>query len=754
MMTVNKDLSLNSDKFRLTKAIVLESFDAWTYTKGEGYYRSNAVKSWEAKKMGITGKVEGSWAPYYRVELQIKNERLHGFCSCPVGSNCKHCVALALQWLKDNNNNSNKKKLDDESEDKDLLENDDSEEKGEYEGKYDLGRSRKQENYLTKKIDIPTRLKIIPIRDVRAYLQSLTKYDLENLVGYFMMSITKNQKTTVFSPGFVMMTWKPHLSQLDDDFKSRGKNDDLHSPLKIFEQIKDDAAKQQCIQTWFKGYVDLITKIKNECQLRGIFDSDGEELYEYYKNEEYERAEAEFEEESNDQFGTYRDWDNDELEPYEDFDLDTYTLKSYLEDFFNWIFAPVQEFCEYIVNLDQCRLKEYANYLIKEGTQWLIELELPIADLGLDPKKISALQDLKSMIVSKLSVLTMSFSEDTDQLDFLFQLFTQNPSQRNTDLILTQLQQLSISEENIQYFIQKMLENYAHSPIWEKFDLLKRLITTHSPPSLSVFLDASINALPKCPDAELVLKEIFSILEEQPIETTLMFEPALLQSTLKTPKKIYGGDSSIYRKSIEWLVNYFQHRKMFERAFTLLVDFAKARPKSFKFSHYQKVKKLMSSLSNQFVSEFENLTSLIIQKGSNEVKFRILLDLGQYDKACAELKKFSTYSYSYREHNTQWGAIARLIPHVSSIQDKNKEMMIQLLKAQVSQWLSHGSRNRPDASIAEAIKQIWTIYLAFKTRDGPELWQKWFKGFSNKHWRLHNLRKALSIKGIELKKVK
>ena len=87
MMTVNKDLSLNSDKFRLTKAIVLESFDAWTYTKGEGYYRSNAVKSWEAKKMGITGKVEGSWAPYYRVKLQIKNERLHGFCSCPVGSN-------------------------------------------------------------------------------------------------------------------------------------------------------------------------------------------------------------------------------------------------------------------------------------------------------------------------------------------------------------------------------------------------------------------------------------------------------------------------------------------------------------------------------------------------------------------------------------------------------------------------------------------------------------------------------------------
>jgi hypothetical protein len=80
--------------------------------------------------------------------------------------------------------------------------------------------------------------------------------------------------------------------------------------------------------------------------------------------------------------------------------------------------------------------------------------------------------------------------------------------------------------------------------------------------------------------------------------------------------------------------------------------------------------------------------------------------------------------------------------------------MIQLLKAQVSQWLSRGNRNRPDASIAETIKQIWTIYLAFKTRDGTELWQKWFKGFSNKHWRLHNLRKALSIKGIELKIVK
>ncbi|HDZ17796.1 MAG TPA: hypothetical protein ENH75_05875 [archaeon] len=753
-MTIKKDITFNTEMFPLTKAIVLESFDAWTYTKGEGYFRSNAVKSWEAKKNGITGKVEGNWAPYYSIELQIKNDRLNGSCSCPVAFNCKHCVALALQWLKDNNN-SQKKKIKNESEDNYLLRNDDSEEESEYEDIYKK-ESRLRKNK-AKILNIPMKLKTVPIQDINAYLQSLSRPDLENLVGYFMRVLTKNQKITVFSPGFIMMTWKSRFAQLDDNFKSSVKNNDLQSPLKIIEQINDDGAKQQCVQTWFKGYVDLITQIKIECQLRGLLELNGEELYEYYKNEEYSRVEAEHEEESNERLSSnYKSWDYDdydELEPYEDFDLDTSTLKSYLEDFFNWIFAPVQELCEFIFRLNQCCLESHVNYLITEGIQWLIDLDLPTKDFGIDPKNISALQDLKSLIISKLSVLTTTFSNHTEELDFLFQLFTQNPSQRSADLISTQLQQMSINKENFQYFIQKLLEDYTHSPKWEKFDLLKRLINIYAPLSLSSFLYISINTLPKCPDAELIIKEIFGIIEGQPIETTLTLEPTLLKSTQMIPKKFCKVGVSIYQKTVDWLVKYFHQRHMIDHAFTLLVDFAKKRPKSFEFSHYQTIKKFIPLLANQFEPEFENLISLIIQKGDKDVKFRLLLDLGQFDKACELLKDFKTFSYSYLDHhNPQWRVIIRLIPHVSSITDKNKELMVSVLKSQITQWLSHTSRNRPDASIAETIAQIQTLYLAFKTRDGIALWQKWFKKFSNNHWRLRNLRGALSNKGIEMKK--
>jgi len=131
----------------------------------------------------------------------------------------------------------------------------------------------------------------------------------------------------------------------------------------------------------------------------------------------------------------------------------------------------------------------------------------------------------------------------------------------------------------------------------------------------------------------------------------------------------------------------------------------------------------------------------------------LLIDLGYFDEACESLKNFSKSTYFYDNNsNPQWGAIMRLIPNLTSITDENKENMIQCLKSQISLWLSSKHKHRPDASIAEAIGQIKTIHLAFKTQDGAALWQKWFRGFSNTYWRLHNLRSALSRKGIEMKK--
>ena len=803
-MIKKEDSTSNSDIFLLTKVIVLESFDEWTYTKGEGYFYANAVKSWKSAKTGITGKVKGNSAPYYSVILQIKNDRLNGSCSCPLGTNCKHCVALGLQWLDDNtplntNNNNGKQKAKkeeiDEYIEEDVEDNDDcvdleedydeneeeeEDELGEYEKKErfkgnNIKRSKEQkktkEKTLLKSLDIPANLEAVPIQDINAYLQSLSRTDLENLVRYFIPMLTRNQKITIFSPEFIVETWKKHLTRLDEDFKANKRSNvsqsqsfeldendekimDFYSPLKIFEQINDNGARLQCIQSWFKGYVDLINKIKKECNLRGMSELEGEDLYEYYKNEEYDKMKEEFEEDQSEKGdrGRYYD-DYDELESYEDFNLDTSTLRSYLENFFNWIFAPIQEICEYILHLNQINLKPHVDYLIREGLQWLIDLELPTKDFEIDTKNISTLQDLKTTIVSKLAIITTAFSKDTDQIDFLFHLFAQNPSQRIANLVWTQFQHMTNPEKKVLHFIHNMLENYSHNPKWEKFDLINQLIRNYSPSSISIFLEISINTLPKSPDVKLIIKEIFSILTDQPIAVVLELESALLKSIQKIPKKAYAGKENFYLETIDCFVNYFHQQKMTDHAFTLLVDFAKIYPKEFTFSHYQTIKKFKPLLTDQFVPEVEYLISSILQKGNHDVKFQLLLDLGRFDEACGLLKDFYKSTYFYDNNsNPQWGAIMRLIPNLPSITDENKENIIQCLKYQISLWLSSKYKHRPDASIAESIGQIKTTYLSFKTRDGAALWQQWFKAFSNTYWRLHNLRSALLRKGIEMKK--
>ena len=811
-MIKKEDSTSNSDIFPLTKVIVLESFDEWTYTKGEGYFYSDAVKSWKSTKKGITGKIKGNWAPYYSVVLQMKNNHLDGSCSCPVETNCKHCVALALQWLEDNtllntNNNSGKKKAKKEEIDKYIEEDldesteedvEDNDECDYLEAEYDENEEEKEnklepyekierfkENNLkkskeqkktkgktrSKDLDFPANLETVPIQDLNVYLQSLSRTDLENLVRYFIPMLTRNQKITIFSPEFIVEIWKKHLTHLDEDFKDNKRSNvsqkqsfeldennekimDFYSPLKISEQIKDNGAQQQCIQSWFKGYVDLINQIKIECKLRGMFELEGEDLYEYYKNEEYDRMEAEFEENRSERGdGGWHNDDYDELESYEDFDLDASTLKSYLEDFFNWIFAPIQEICEYILHLNQYDLKTHANYLIKEGMQWLIDLELPTKDFGIDTKNISTLQDLKTTIVSKLAIITTTFSKDTDQVDFLLHLFAQNPSQRIANLVWTQFQHMTNPEKKVLYFIHNMLENYSQSPKLEKFNLINQLIRNYTPSSISTFLEISINTLPKSTDVKLIIKEIFSILTDQPIAVVLVLESALLKSIQKIPKKIYAGKENFYLETIDWFVNYFHQQKMTDHAFTLLADFAKIYPKEFTFSHYQTIKKFKPLLTDQFIPEVDNLISSILQKGNHDVKFQLLLDLDHFDEACGLLNDFSKSTYFYDNYsNPQWGAIMRLIPNLPSINDENKKNMIQCLKSQISLWLSSQHRHRPDASIAETIGQIKTIYLAFKIQDGEALWQQWFKKFSNTYWRLQNLRYALSRKGIEMKK--
>ena len=755
--------------FPITKRIILQSFDDWTYTKGEGYFSHEMVLSWKLNNSVVTGKVEGNFKSSYMVNLHLKNEFLNGRCTCPVGTQCKHCVALALQCLKDQAIKESPKKKKkctyDEEDFEGEIEEEENEEK-------DWNNEEKFENKKFEfTLEIPKKLTTPQIKDVSEYIQSFPRSDLENLLLYLMSIISQDSKITFFSSEFILKTWNPILMKLDEKYKadkqeelstlifsnSNGTDVSVSSlfPLQIFKQIKDTQIKQQCLQSWFQGYVDLINKLKKEFWHRGMFEEEGEDLYEYYKDEEYNRLETEYEEKDDDQNETrYRSWDydDDELEPYEDFDLDSSTLITYLNDFFHWIFAPIQEICDYITLLYKYNLNSYGNFLSSEGMQWMLDLELPMNKLGIDPNKITALTDLKTIVISKLTITTNKFMNIDDHLKFLFKLFTLNPSAKTAEIVWDQLQNCSVPEENIKNFINKLLNDYQTKSKWDKFKLLKKLIIKYGSITITQFLNIIIETLPKGLDAELILKEIYSILGQQSVSEVVALKDVLLKSAQRFPKKKYEKKGMIYIQTVDWLVEYFKEQRMNDQCFNLLANLMEKYPKSVTFNHYQKIQHFYSVLNPKKISEMEKLNSVILQKGNLDLKFRVHIELEQYDYACELLNTYKSTSISYLHQNPQWNAIMQLIPQLKNISKKNKDLLLKLLKSQISIQLTRKSRNRPDASIAEIVKQIKMIYYSMGKKNGPDLWLKWLKDFSNKYWRLRNLRSALSRVDIIMKR--
>lgn len=75
-----------------------------TFDRGVHYYhqRRATIKQDYPEQSRFIANVKGSGRNTYRVELSLDNGILIGDCSCPIGSDCKHAVAAALQWLQEN----------------------------------------------------------------------------------------------------------------------------------------------------------------------------------------------------------------------------------------------------------------------------------------------------------------------------------------------------------------------------------------------------------------------------------------------------------------------------------------------------------------------------------------------------------------------------------------------------------------------------------------------------------------------------
>ncbi len=77
---------------------VANFFGARTASKGLDYFQEKRVEGWSYQNGVIYGTVEGTSVYRSKVKLSKTGEIISSSCSCPLGGDCKHCVALFLTY--------------------------------------------------------------------------------------------------------------------------------------------------------------------------------------------------------------------------------------------------------------------------------------------------------------------------------------------------------------------------------------------------------------------------------------------------------------------------------------------------------------------------------------------------------------------------------------------------------------------------------------------------------------------------------
>ncbi len=82
---------------------IRKNFDSGTYARGRSYHEQGYVRKLAVDDISIEGHVDGSGGQVYRQSVGVSRRksgvRFDGDCSCPVGYNCKHVVAVLLACL-------------------------------------------------------------------------------------------------------------------------------------------------------------------------------------------------------------------------------------------------------------------------------------------------------------------------------------------------------------------------------------------------------------------------------------------------------------------------------------------------------------------------------------------------------------------------------------------------------------------------------------------------------------------------------
>jgi hypothetical protein len=79
----------------------LDSLDKITRERGRNYFEKGRVIEIEPYKRGVAFRADVRGTNLYRVKLRYAGASWEGTCSCPIGFDCKHCCAAALQLIEE-----------------------------------------------------------------------------------------------------------------------------------------------------------------------------------------------------------------------------------------------------------------------------------------------------------------------------------------------------------------------------------------------------------------------------------------------------------------------------------------------------------------------------------------------------------------------------------------------------------------------------------------------------------------------------
>ena len=99
-MPPRKKTPTKSGNLVITESTLHKSFDKTTLARGLAYFRQGHILEAVIIDDSLQGKVAGTRPNPYALRIRLTKSGLETQCSCPVGSGCKHAVALALQYLK------------------------------------------------------------------------------------------------------------------------------------------------------------------------------------------------------------------------------------------------------------------------------------------------------------------------------------------------------------------------------------------------------------------------------------------------------------------------------------------------------------------------------------------------------------------------------------------------------------------------------------------------------------------------------